>query len=262
MKWYFALNETSLRHHPALWEAMILTAVRSCRQHTDLEPHFVFDGGAHPFVSQLEAEGVTVVRHRVPFMEAIEAYAPHDDYTMIAAGAFLRVEIPALERDDEFVLYTDCDVIFTGPVELDDLSPRTLASVPEFDLDVQDDLNSGVMLLNVPALRAELPAFREFISANLADFAAVDQGAYRAFYRGRSEPLPPRYNWRPYWGISDEARIVHFHGPKPCHVLQMLFDRDESCAEVYRLLFDRDHQAYRHYLAQWLAVAGDSAAWI
>ena len=28
--------------------------------------------------------------------------------------------------------------------------------------------------------------------------------------------LPDRFNWKPYWGESDEgAVIVHFHGPKP-----------------------------------------------
>ena len=27
--------------------------------------------------------------------------------------------------------------------------------------------------------------------------------------------LPPRFNWKPYWGMDKDAVIVHFHGPKP-----------------------------------------------
>jgi hypothetical protein len=263
MKWYFALNEMSLRDPNVGWESMILTAVRTCRQHTDLKPHFLFDGGDDPFLGRLEAEGVTVIRHRVSVWDAIAAHwSGHDGPLRIASGTFMRVDIPALETDDEFVLYTDCDVMFTGPIELGGHSPQTFACVPEFDLNEPDALNAGVMLMNVPALRAELAEFREFISTHLADFAVYDQDAYRAFYQGRTEPLPVGYNWRPYWGVYDEARIVHFHGPKPPHALRMLLDDGSSLPEIYRALVDQNPQGYRHYLGQWLAAAGEASAWM
>jgi hypothetical protein len=262
MKWYFALNEASLHNHRAMWESMILTALRSCRQHTDLEPHFIFDGGSDPFVSRLEAEGVTVIRHRVSFWDAIAAYRQDEPYRRVAGGAFLRVDIPALNTDDEFVLYTDCDVLFIRPIELSGLEPATFACAPEFHVDDPDDLNSGVMLMNLPALRADLTEFRAFIAANLADLPVFDQTAYRLFYGGRSDPLPLCYNWRPYWGMSEEARIVHFHGPKPHDVLQMLLDRDTPTNPAHRLLFDQDRQGYRHFLGQWLEVAGETSTWM
>lgn len=262
MKWYFALTEASLCDPNVGWETMILAAVRSCRQHTDLAPHFLFDGENGPFLSRLEAEGVTVIRHRVSVWDAIAAHRSDDYYRRVASGTFLRIDIPALETDDEFVLYTDCDVMFTAPVELADHSPSAFACTPEFDLNDPAALNAGVMLMNLPALRAELPEFREFICTHLAAFDTFDQSAYRAFYRGRFESLPLHYNWRPYWGVSDEARIVHFHGPKPVDALRMLLDDDFAPPPGYREIFDRDRQGYRHYLGRWLAVAGEASAWM
>lgn len=29
------------------------------------------------------------------------------------------------------------------------------------------------------------------------------------------ELLPIEYNWKPYWGINDKAKLIHFHGMKP-----------------------------------------------
>jgi hypothetical protein len=46
-----------------------------------------------------------------------------------------------------------------------------------------------------------------------------DQAAYRRFYRDSNGPLwdrlLPELNWKPYWGESPHAKIIHFHGPKP-----------------------------------------------
>ena len=46
-----------------------------------------------------------------------------------------------------------------------------------------------------------------------------DEAAYRWFYRDDNGPLwdrlRPELNWKPYWGESAQAKIIHFHGPKP-----------------------------------------------
>jgi hypothetical protein len=46
------------------------------------------------------------------------------------------------------------------------------------------------------------------------------QGAYNRFYRGKFEVRTwPHFNFKPYWGFSQEAKLVHFHGPKPADYL-------------------------------------------
>ncbi len=48
---------------------------------------------------------------------------------------------------------------------------------------------------------------------------AWDQGAYRIFYKKlfgfKWDKLPIEYNWKPYWNENTQAKIIHFHGPKP-----------------------------------------------
>ena len=59
------------------------------------------------------------------------------------------------------------------------------------------------------------------VAENLAALEAEswDEAAYRWFYRESNGPLwdrlRPELNWKPYWGENAQARIVHFHGPKP-----------------------------------------------
>jgi hypothetical protein len=89
--------------------------------------------------------------------------------------------------------------------------------------DSQDDIiNSGVMLMNLAALRRTADEFYQFIFEHLDELKgeAWDQGAYYRFYRdANGRPLwnwlPLELNWRPCWGDEGSARIIHFHGPKP-----------------------------------------------
>jgi glycosyl transferase family 8 len=252
MKWYFAVNAPSLQAQRQFWESMILTAVRSALRHTDLVPHLMFDGGDDPFLRVLDQLGVTIVRHRVSFYDALERHDSSQGYLMIASGAFLRTEIPTIE-DDPFVLYTDCDVMFAGAVELNDYRPDKFACAPEFQPDAFSDFNTGVMLMNVESLREDLDEFTTFIRDNLSTLQAYDQGAYRVFYEGCVDPLDPIYNWKPYWGTSSDARIVHFHGVKPQHARRAA--EGETLVPVLQELYDRNPTGYRQYVEQWAARA-------
>ncbi len=122
MKWFFGDQRSIAAATAGLFATWILAAVRSARQHTDLARHLLFDGDDDPFLPVLEGLGVTIVRHRVLGDHAFERHEGGPDYLRIASGAFLRTEIPVIE-DDLFVLYTDCDVMFTGEVSLDDYRP-------------------------------------------------------------------------------------------------------------------------------------------
>ncbi len=260
MKWFFALNSTSLQAQRGFWEPMILAAVTSAQEHTDLEPHFLWDGDEDPLLEDLRSRGVVVVRHRVTFYDALVEHAEttHPGWLSIASGAFMRTELP-LVVDDQLVLYTDCDVLFTGPFEAP-LTPTYFACAPEFEHGNTRDFNTGVMIMNLPALRATLPDFQAYIRTHLADFKTFDQDAYRLFYGEKADPLPDTFNWKPYWGVREDASIVHFHGPKPSWAKHLLANGDDNSVPMLSEIFHRDVPGYVYYVDRWVAAARAAGA--
>lgn len=256
-KWYFALSEASLGHADHEWESLICAALRSARANTSLEPHFVYDGAESAFTQELRRQGVVIHHHRVSFYDAmvagrIQAFGHADPlFLAIAAGAYLRTEIPALEMQDEYVLYTDCDTMFLRDPDMAQFRPATFACAPQRVQTDYDDFNSGVMVMNLPALRRDLPAFTQSIIANFNRYTAYDQDAYREFYAGRYSHLPPSYNWKPYWGPNPDATIVHFHGPKPAAVRKLMMDPAYAPPQIWRELFEENPAGYAAYLPQW-----------
>ena len=47
-----------------------------------------------------------------------------------------------------------------------------------------------------------------------------DQGAYNYFYEKTVSKMSEKYNAKTYKSYDKDARIVHFHGPKPIHYIQ------------------------------------------
>lgn len=251
MKWYFALSAVTMGHHDHDWDGMIKAAVCSARRNTWLRPHFIFDGEACPLTREIELLGAKVIFHRVSLYEQMVAQGPSFPFA-IASGSYLRIDIPWLERDEDFVLYTDCDVIFRRHPSVTKLRPRAFACAPQMNRGDYEDMNSGVMLINVRNMRHELPAFRQFIVGNLARLGNFDQTALAEFYNDRYDLLPDGLNWKPYWGSNPEAEIIHFHGPKPAAIRKMLADADYfDTASVWRRLFDSNPNAYAEYLQEW-----------
>jgi lipopolysaccharide biosynthesis glycosyltransferase len=139
----------------------------------------------------------------------------------------LRTELPRLQDSlglEERVLYTDCDVFFRrDPVaQISAVKCEYFAVAPEFAVADYENMNTGVMWMNLPGLLSRDDEFKKFIRQNIDEWqtAAWDQGAYRRFFRGNNgaplwEKLAPELNWKPYWGDYANASIIHFHGPKP-----------------------------------------------
>jgi lipopolysaccharide biosynthesis glycosyltransferase len=256
MKWFFAVSEVSLDHHDHDFRALIRSAVNSARANTRLAPHMIFDGEEGAFTQEIRRLGVTVIRHRISFYDRLEAAqkaqrADWTAYMFVASGALLRLEIPLLEQDDEFVLYTDCDVVFLKDPVLDDIRPPLFAVAPQWQQGSHEDMNSGVMVMNLPRLRADLPRLVTFLCENFARVNGFDQEAYRHFYAGAWSGLTPEYNWKPYWGVNPEAKIVHFHGPKPVAIRKLIADETYPAPEVWRQLYFQDSLSYKQYLALW-----------
>lgn len=227
MHWFFALTEDSTAFRQ--YAEMIMVAVHTARKFTSLLPHCIYDGMENDFTAWLAKHGVKIIHHRSFLHERLKELGQQKGNPHLApalSGAFSRVELPELVGSLDGaarVLYTDCDVIFLAEVvpELEANPCEYFAVAPESAQDDYVNMNTGVMLMNIGRLRESLPEFRKYISENLAalESESWDEAAYRRFYRNGNGPLwdrlRPELNWKPYWGDSLEARIIHFHGPKP-----------------------------------------------
>ena len=230
IKWFMALSEASptFEHYAQ----MCMVAVHTGLKNTTLKPHLIYDGQDNAFTAWLERRQVTVIRTRTTLYERLRHLAEKTgdpNILAVGSGVYLKTELPRLAPElgihDEFVVITDCDVLFLAEVGdfFATLRPQYFAVAPEFDQKNYELMNTGVMLLNLARISETYEAFVSFIAQNLATFAKTswDQHAYQAFYRDQQnqarqwEELPPAYNWKPYWGKNRAAKIVHFHGPKP-----------------------------------------------
>lgn len=214
MKWYFGIDEAGSLSETG---EDAKTAVRSAAALGQLQPHLLYYGARNPFTAWMQDHGVTVIDTEPAFFDTINATQQAGIYHAHSIGHWLRAVIPAIEQTDEFVLYTDCDIIFLNPVNWSAIRPRILAAAPEFRRDNWNYFNAGVMLINVPALRHTYPDFEALIRARMNDtgyYNYDDQFAFNEAYRGHWEQLSPLLNWKPYWGFTPQAALLHFHGPK------------------------------------------------
>jgi hypothetical protein len=213
MKLYLALNEAGTAGDIALHTKVLVLSVLA---NTHLRPVLLYTGRRNLFTEWLEAHGVRIIDSKVPYIDTIDALVMKGRYSNATLGHWLRTNVCLEEKDDEFVLYTDVDVFFRKEPDLLEIRPSYCAAAPEFDKNSWNYFNAGVMVINVPGLREEYPAFESYLRKNLEEktFSFHDEIAYNVFYRGRWARLPPELNWKPYWGKNDAACIVHFHGPK------------------------------------------------
>lgn len=244
LRWFFALRE-----HPASFEThsqLVRAAVHSAQTYTSLLPHFLYDGEENRLTEWLSRRGVPIIRCQTRLMEALSRFEDSAAQE-IARGTFLRLEIPRIMREqrwpDRYALYTDCDVLFLGEVvpELLALRPEVFAVAPQTKKTDYEKMNAGVMLMNIPGLSRDEEAFIQYCRDNMEAISknAWDQGAYREFYAGRWDRLPLEFNWKPYWGDASQARIVHFHGPKP---FQADLADSERATELVQRLASGDYQ--------------------
>lgn len=270
-KWYFAITRATLDADPDQgFRDCIRAAVESARRHTNLRPHMIYDGAEDEFTQEMRARGVAVIFHRLSFHDALHAAQQEQkpewpDYMRTAEGAFMRLEIGLLETEESHVLYTDCDVMFEAAVSIDHLRPEIFAIAPQFRPDAfHDDVNCGVMVLNVDRMRRDRLALVEFMCENFARVGGYDQELLQLYYKGRWDPLSPVYNWKPHWGAQSRARIVHFHGPKPTAAAKLLRDsdyrRDDPVFQTWRHWFFVAPAGYEHYVQRWTALLTESRA--
>jgi hypothetical protein len=247
MKWFFCWCEDTDFRTDHNWRDLIRVSVESARRSTTLEPNFIYDGEPSDFTAELSAEGVNVIFHRLSFTNAISDHCPSDTHWQaVARGAFLRFDIPLVaENDDEFVLYTDADVIFQSDPTLTGYVPTFLAAAPQIARGAKGDMNSGVMLLNLKTFRNIQKYLISFTRANL--HLGLDQDILREFVSQDYLLLPDIYNWKPYWGINRDAPILHWHGPKPEAIGGLLDGSNRRTHDSWQALFEKDPNSYAYY---------------
>jgi lipopolysaccharide biosynthesis glycosyltransferase len=265
MKWYCAINEDGILRYGQ----MIAAGCRSALQETSLTPCLLYDGEENTFISLLRNEGVNIISGRVSFYEDLLSAKPGGGFSpKVASGAYLRLEIPNVETEEEYVLYTDVDVLFRKEILLEDTRPAIFAACPEIwtggDRPAYVDavFNSGVMVMNVPSFREEYERLVQFSRDNQFYFHGragfYDQGALNQFFAGRWTPLDKSLNCRPFIGDVENASILHFHGTKPYEIQHMTMRKFDSVPDTAQKLYKwapdeyaAALQIYRRYIPEW-----------
>ena len=226
MKWYFCLNDGD-------WQfEMAQVAVCSARKNTTFEPICIYDGCNKRVIDWMTLQNIPIIFHRSNLYEkACQVYGvpPNSLRSVKPTGAWLRIDIPLLTNED-FILYTDTDIMFLGDCkELENIKPKYIAAVNDYNPLNDYNINSGVLLMNVKNLRAEHEDFIKFININmLKTWATYDQNAYDIYYANRILKLPLEFNWKSFWEedyaiwLTDirvqrtkPIQILHFTGTKP-----------------------------------------------
>ena len=177
----------------------------------------LYAGQPGAFTDWMERHGVSVCFTEPRISRSLREAARRGIYSIDLLGHWLRGEVCFMAGPDEFATYVDCDVAFLRKPALEAVRPRVFSCAPEFEKDNWSYVNTGVMVMNKPYLKDDYFRFSQcalnkIFSGNHRQLN--DQVVYNEAYRGKWERLDPIYNWKPYWGLSEEACIIHFHGPK------------------------------------------------
>jgi len=216
-----------------------------------LIPILIYDGNDEIFCTEIKKYDCNIIKHQTLLYNKPNFKNMNNEQKNIACGAFLRLDIPIIcdinNINDNFVLYTDTDVIFLQDIvsELEQYKPKYFSICPEFDKNNYMEFNSGVMLINVKSMQLSYEEFTNFMELNNYMFDAFDQGALREFYKNKTDNLPLYFNHKPYWGLSDDAQIIHYHGPKYGFIINYF---NNIIIDAYKPLFDmQNYNIWKYY---------------
>ncbi len=258
MKCFFTLSGTDFQY---IQMAKVL--VRSALANTDLELFCVYDGEDRDFTRWLRDASVDVIKWKISFLEELILEYEGDRSIDFCRGTYLCMELPKILAEygvkDEHVLYVDTDTMFSGPVELRAFKPHYFASSSDWEQNEWSRFSTGVIVMNLPNLLGKYPGFVAHLKKYKFNFTHTrmgpcDQGAWNTYYKnGEHERLDPLYDWKPWWGINPDAKIVHFSGPKPQEakrLLNMDKPRDEN-EQLQKFMVSENPEAYKHYIRVW-----------
>ena len=218
MFWFSGINSHDKKKYYDYITMYTVAVLSAKKTNPNIKPYLLLDGKIDEEIQELIDLGVNVIETKSSIYNELKN---HYKNNTIAFGAFLRIDIPKicenLKIEDEYVLYTDNDVMFLDDVsELINLKPKYFLAAGEFVKNFNPTLiNTGVMWINWKSMRKLYDDFVFFIKLNFHRFKTYDQDAIRIFFKDKVEELSYLYNYKPYWGNQDGIKILHFHGPKP-----------------------------------------------
>lgn len=191
----------------------------------DIKINLLFSGEEDDYIRKLKRFGVNVINCDLSFSEDVKL-AYDGIRRSVALGTFLRIDLPKICNDmgieDDYVLYTDCDVMFLKDIsDIKKSTPKYFSVAGEFSKEIIGNaFNAGVMWINWKNMYSDYEIFVKYITKKIPNLSAYDQGALREFYSDKFERLDHRFNFKSYWNEEKEndIYIFHFHGPKPTHI--------------------------------------------
>lgn len=227
MKCYICL--TAPQNDNDVYVSTLEATLVSARKNTSLDIVALYDGSDdNRCYKLLKTFEVEIIRHEFSHKSCLEKIYPNEhikrnikkeDFYHKLSGTFMRLDIPFIEKQEKYVLYVDIDVIFLKDIILENLpKPEFLAAAPEFDKNISTMryFNAGVLFLNIEGMKEKCQQIFSKMEKYVPNKNGLfDQGYLNEFCFKDMEVLPLIYNWKPYWGINNEAVIIHFHGMKP-----------------------------------------------
>lgn len=230
LKCVFCTNSYSQSTYP-----LLKVAINSLLKNTTLKPYVVwgndFKGESNPMIQWLQDKQIPIIQHTLSFEYDLSSFSfskssmknltlkmMYEHYPNYYSHNFiltetLRMDLPIVFPNDEYILYTDCDVVFLKDIQIENFSEPIAAATRSGNF-----FNNGVMFLNLSELRKTYRQFVNFYLESNYTFEignSTTQGAYNTFYKDQVHHLPLEYNWHVFFGINEEAKIIHFCGPKP-----------------------------------------------
>lgn len=250
MKWFFATNKESTLEDKNYAEFVKVAILSAKNRAPSLDPYCLYDGPEDDFCKWMTNKGVKVIHHRISFYDTFNTSEKSKEqwFMKIATGAYLRVDIPLiLQKEnikDDIILYTDCDVMFVNDIKIQDIGPINILSAgPESNINSKDHINTGVVFFNSENIKKEYNSFVEYIKQNFTASQTYDQDMFNQYFKNRWNYMNPEFNWKPYWGYNSNAKIIHFHGPKPGH-RQSIRERADHIPDVFYLLAKGGYEQY------------------
>jgi hypothetical protein len=249
MKCVFCTNSSSKSTYP-----LLKVAINSLLKNTTLVPYVIwgnhFLGESNEMIQWLKKKNIPIIQHTLSFefdlyaftfskssiknptlKKMYEFYPEYLNQNFIITES-LRMDLPLVFPTDEYVLYADCDVVFLKDIQIEKFTEPIAAATRSDNF-----FNNGIMCLNIPKLKESYPQFIRFYIESNYTFEignTTTQGAYNTFFKDQIYSLPLEYNWHVFFGINEDAKIIHFCGPKPDDYQKMLNDPNSNYETLYR----------------------------
>ena len=184
------------------------------------------------------ANGIEIIEYNFEIAEYVKKFYTNGDYRCFGgiksssiSRSYFKLEVAnickKMNYDDKFVLYCDSDIIcnkdFTNKLPY---YIKYIAGCPEWDKTNLDYFNAGILWINVNNFHNQYSKIKNHIFQDLYRLDTHDQQALNEIFKSIEkieskdddlyfDNLDLRLNWKPYWGITDDFYIAHYHWSKP-----------------------------------------------